>query len=154
MQVILLKSAPQSLLNYTFAAQMIRNMSNRTFTMIKPDGSLSHNHMINNFSSDNVILSHNDIVVTGVADIDSDDELEYKEVPLIVHLMGKKVLGLTIDVSKTEGHFASPNEMFGTLISGVGVNSSNSTTTTLKSLEDPSVLNGPPNKTSITMMNH
>jgi hypothetical protein len=124
------------------------------FTMIKPDGSLSHNHIINNFSSDNVVLSHNDIVVTGVADIVSDDELEYKEVPLIVHLMGKKVLGLTIDVSKTEGHFASPNEMFGTLISGVGVNSSNSTTTTVMNHEEPSMLNESPNKTSMTMMNH
>ncbi len=123
------------------------------FTMIKPDGSLSHNHTINNFSSDNVILSHNDIVVTGVADINYDNELEYKQVPLIVHLMGKKVLGLTIDVSKTEGHFASPNEMFGTLISGVGVSSSNSTTTTVMNHEEPSIPNESLNKTSMTMMN-
>ena len=101
------------------------------FTMIRPDGSLSHNHKINNFSSNNVVLSDNDIVVTGMADIQSNNGLEYKQVPLIVHLMGKKVLGLTIDVSKTEGHFASPNEMFGTLISGVGINSSNSTSATM-----------------------
>ena len=38
--------------------------------------------------------------------------------------MGNKVLELTIDVSKTEGQFASPNEMFGTLISGIGLDTS------------------------------
>ncbi|HEX2408085.1 MAG TPA: hypothetical protein VHJ38_12855, partial [Nitrososphaeraceae archaeon] len=62
------------------------------------------------------------IVVIGISDIYSDDNKnEYKNVPLTIHLMGNKVLGLTIDVSKTEGHFSSPNEMFGTLISGVGL---------------------------------
>jgi hypothetical protein len=101
------------------------------FTMIKPDGSLSHSHTINNFSSSNAIVSDNDLVVTGMADIHSDNGLEYKQVPLIVHLMGKKVLGLTIDVGKTGGHFAGQNEMFGTLISGVGINVSNATTTTM-----------------------
>ncbi len=100
------------------------------FTMIRPDGSLSHNHIINNFSSDNVIPTGNDIVITGTADIGSDYGLEYNQVPLIVHLMGKKVLGLTIDTSKTEGHFESSNEMFGTLISGVGINTATSTTNT------------------------
>ncbi|MDQ4073400.1 MAG: hypothetical protein M3162_03745 [Thermoproteota archaeon] len=100
------------------------------FTMIRPDGSLSHNHIINNFSSDNVILTGNDIVITGTADIGSDYGLEYNQVPLIVHLMGKRVLGLTIDTSKTEGHFESSNEMFGTLISGVGINTATSTTNT------------------------
>ncbi|MGE5635148.1 MAG: hypothetical protein ACM3VV_07930, partial [Deltaproteobacteria bacterium] len=93
------------------------------FTMIKPDGSLSHNHNITNFILDNVIVTDKDIVVMGIADIYSDDDNnnEYKSVPLTIHLMGKKVLGLTIDVSKTEGHFSSQNEMFGTLISGVGL---------------------------------
>ena len=38
--------------------------------------------------------------------------------------MGNKVLGLTIDVGKTKGHFSSSNEMFGTLISGIGLNKS------------------------------
>jgi len=127
------------------------------FTMIRPDGSLSHNHIINNFSSDNVVLSDNDVVVTGMADILSDNGLEYKQVPLIVHLMGKKVLGLTIDVGKTEGHFASPNEMFGTLISGVGINSSNldsTTTTTMMNHEEPAMSNDSLNNTSMTMMKH
>jgi hypothetical protein len=99
------------------------------FTMIKPDGSLSHNHIIKNFSSNDVFLPGNDILVTGTADILSDNGLEYNQVPLVVHLMGKKVLGLTMDVSKTEAHFSGSNEMFGTLISGVGIDGSNSSKT-------------------------
>ncbi len=98
------------------------------FTMIKPDGSLSHNHLINNFTSNNVIFAGNDIIVTGIADIHSNVGLEFKQVPITVHLMGKKVLGLMINVNKTNGHFASSNEMFGTLISGVGLNNNNNST--------------------------
>ncbi len=98
---------------------------NANFTMIKPDGSLSHNHLINNFSSNNVIFAGNDILVTGMADIHSNIGMEFKQVPITVHLMGKKGLGLTIDVKKTNGHFASPNEMFGTLITGIGLDNSN-----------------------------
>ncbi|HYO05435.1 MAG TPA: hypothetical protein VER14_00445 [Phototrophicaceae bacterium] len=141
-------------------SNQISNNTNSTanflanFTMIRPDGSLSHNHIIHNFSSNNVVLSDNDIVVTGMADIQSNNGLEYEQVPLIVHLMGKKVLGLTIDVSKTEGHFASPNEMFGTLISGVGINGSNSTLTTMMDYEKPDMSNDSLNKTSMTMMKH
>ena len=93
------------------------------FTMIKPDGSLSHEHIIKNFTSDNVILAENDIIVTGITDIytNNNSTLEYKQIPITVHLMGKKVLGLMIDVKKTERHFASSNELFGTLISGTGL---------------------------------
>jgi hypothetical protein len=97
---------------------------NANFTMIKPDGSLSHSHQINNFNSTNVIFAGNDIIVTGIANIHSNAGLEFKQVPMTVHLMGKKVLGLTINVNKTNGHFASSNEMFGTLISGIGLNKS------------------------------
>ena len=106
--------------NYNGIATFIAN-----FTMIKPDGSLSHNHHIQNFISDKVILTDKDIVVTGIADIFSDDNNnEYKNVPLTIHLMGNKVLGLTMDVGKTKGHFSSSNEMFGTLISGIGLDTS------------------------------
>ena len=93
------------------------------FTMVKPDGSLSHNHNIENFVSKNVIITDKDIVVMGIADIysDNNNNNEYKSVPLTIHLMGNKVLGLTIDVGKTKGHFSSSNEMFGTLISGIGL---------------------------------
>jgi len=104
------------------------NMSatfNANFTMIRPDGSLSHNHMINNFTSNNVILAGNDIVVTGLSSIHSDNGTQYAHVPITIHLMGKKVLGLMIDVNKTEGHFSGSNEMFGTLISGIGLDGSN-----------------------------
>ena len=98
------------------------------FTMIKPDGTLSHNHNINNFVSKNVIITDKDIVVMGIADIYFDDNNDkYKSVPLTIHLMGNKVLGLTIDVGKTKGHFSSSNEMFGTLISGIGLNNTSAT---------------------------
>jgi hypothetical protein len=95
------------------------------FTMIRPDGSLSHNHVINNFTSTNVIFAGNDIVITGISDINSNNGTEYEQVPMTIHLMGKRVLGLMIDVNKTGGHFAGSNEMFGTLISGIGLESSN-----------------------------
>jgi hypothetical protein len=96
------------------------------FTMIRPDGSLNHNHIVTNLTSDNVIFAGNDIVVTGVSDIYTDNGTEYEQVPITIHLMGKQVLGLMIDVNKTRGHFSSSNEMYGTLISGIGLdNSSN-----------------------------
>lgn len=98
---------------------------NANFTMIKPDGSLSHNHMIDNFVSNNIIFAGNDIIITGISDILFDNGTEYSKVPITVHLMGKKVLGLMIDVNKTNGHFSSSNEMFGTLISGIGLDKSN-----------------------------
>ena len=101
------------------------------FTMIKPDNTLSHNHIINKFKSDNVIFAGNDIVITGTSDIHSDNGIEYSQVPITVHLMGKKVLGLMIDVNKTGGHFSGDNEMFGTMISGIGLdNSSNNNNNT------------------------
>lgn len=101
------------------------------FTMIRPDGSLSHNHIISNLTSNNVIFAGNDIVVTGVSDIYTDNGTEYEQVPITIHLMGKQVLGLMIDVNKTDGHFSSSNEMYGTLISGIGLdNSSNNNNTT------------------------
>lgn len=108
------------------------NMSatfNANFTMIKPDGSLSHNHLIYNFTSNNVIFAGNDIVVTGISSIHSDNGTQYAQVPITIHLMGKKVLGLMIDVNKTGGHFSSSNEMFGTLISGIGLEGSNTNNT-------------------------
>jgi hypothetical protein len=110
----------------------VENASNMTadfnanFTMIKPDGSLSHSHVINNFESDDVIFAGKDIIVIGIADIHSDNGTEYSKVPITIHLMGKKVLGLMIDVTKTESHFVSSNEMFGTLISGIGLDNSSS----------------------------
>lgn len=123
------------------------------FTMIKPDGSLSHNHNIGNFISDKVILTGKDIVVMGIADIYSDDNnSEYKSVPLTIHIMGNKVLGLTIDVSKTEGHFSSPNEMFGTLISGVGLDTSSTDNSVQTMKHHDTATNDTVEKESMTMM--
>ncbi len=97
---------------------------NANFTMIKPDGSFSHNHAINNFSSNNVIFTGKEVILAGVADIHSNIGMEFKHVPITVILVGK-IMRLLIDVSKTNYHFASPNEMFGTLIKGIGLDSSN-----------------------------
>jgi hypothetical protein len=107
-----------SIMNNNYTGDFASN-----FTMVRPNGSLSHGHIIKNFTSDNVILTENDIVVTGITDIYSNNNstLEYNQVPITVHLMGKKVLGLMIDAKKTGRHFASSNELFGTLISGTGL---------------------------------
>ena len=128
------------------------------FTMVKPDGSLSHNHNIENFVSKNVIIADKDIVVMGIANIYSDDNNnEYKSVPLTIHLMGNKVLGLTIDVGKTKGHFSSSNEMFGTLISGIGLDTSaadNSSINKTMMHHDTAATNDTQEKESITMRQH
>ena len=142
--------------------QLINNNSSKAnfianFTMIKPDGSLSHNHNIQNYISDKVILTDKDIVVMGIADIYSDDKHnEYKSVPLTIHLMGNKVLGLTIDVGKTKGHFSSSNEMFGTLISGIGLDTSADDNSINKTMmhHDSAATNDTEEKESMTMMQH
>ena len=90
------------------------------------------------------------------ADIYSDDNntKEYKDVPLTIHIMGKKVLGLTMDVSKTEGHFASPNEMFGTLISRVGLDTFTTNEPTKLMMHHDNITNNTIEKESMTMMQH
>lgn len=67
--------------------------------------------------------------MTGISSIHSDNGTKYTQVPITIHLMGKKVLGLMIDVNKTKSHFSSSNEMFGTLISGIGLDSHNTNNT-------------------------
>jgi Tfp pilus assembly major pilin PilA len=92
------------------------------FTMVKPDGSLSHEHSIKNFASNNVIIAGGEVIIPGIGDIYTNSVLKYKHIPIMVHLMGKHhVLGVTIDTNKTGRHFASSNEMFGTLIRGTGI---------------------------------
>jgi hypothetical protein len=104
------------------------------FTMVKPDGSESHVHSINNFVSNNVIIGGGDMVITGIGNIFSDGALKFKQVPITVHLMGKQhVLGLIIDTVKTQNHFASTHEMFGTLINGIGLEKIEKTLTPTKS---------------------
>ena len=81
---------------------------------------------------------------------------EYKSVPLTIHLMGNKVLGLTIDVGKTKGHFSSSNEMFGTLISGIGLDTSADDNSINKTMmhHDSAATNDTEEKESMTMMQH
>ncbi len=125
------------------------------FTMIRPDGSLNHNHIVSNLTSDNVIFAGNDIVVTGVSDIFTDNGTEYEQVPITIHLMGKQVLGLMIDVNKTDAHFSSSNEMYGTLISGIGLeNSSNNNYNTTVNGRSTGELNNSSMPNSMAQMMH
>ncbi|MFL6424413.1 MAG: hypothetical protein ACJ71R_12580 [Nitrososphaeraceae archaeon] len=94
------------------------------FTMVKPDGSQTHEHSVSNFTSNNVIIAGGDMIITGIGNVYGNAELKYRQVPIAVHLMGKEhVLGLIIDTVKTDRHFVSNHEMFGTLIkcSGLGI---------------------------------
>jgi hypothetical protein len=82
--------------------------------MIRPDGSLLHEHFIKDFKSTKILIEKK-IIINGIADIYS---LDYKEIPIIVNLKNNTVLGLTIDMDKTQKHFASfnANEMLGVLL--------------------------------------
>jgi hypothetical protein len=92
------------------------------FTMVKPDGSQTHEHSVGDFRSNNVIIAGGDMIITGIGNIYENAQLKYREVPITVHLMGKEhVLGLIIDPVTTERHFVSNHEMFGTLIKGTGL---------------------------------
>jgi hypothetical protein len=92
------------------------------FTMVKPDGSQTHEHSVSDFTSNNVIIAGGDMIITGIGNVYENAELKYRQVPITVHLMGKKhVLGLIIDTVKTDRHFVSNHEMFGTLIKGTGL---------------------------------
>jgi hypothetical protein len=92
------------------------------FTMVKPDGSQTHEHSVRDFRSNNVIIAGGDMIITGIGNMYENAELKYSQVPITVHLMGKEhVLGLIIDTVKTDRHFVSNHEMFGTLIKGTGL---------------------------------
>ena len=90
--------------------------------MVKPDGSQTHDHSVSDFRSNNLIIAGGDMIITGIGNIYENAELKHREVPITVHLMGKEhVLGLIIDRVKTDRHFVSNHEMFGTLIKGSGL---------------------------------
>jgi hypothetical protein len=62
------------------------------------------------------------MIITGIGNIYENAALKYRQVPITIHLMGKEhVLGLIIDTVKTDRHFVSNHEMFGTLIKGIGL---------------------------------
>ena len=112
-------SSPSSTPNSTTGARAIFSGN---FTMVKPDGSQTHEHSVRDFRSNNVIIAGGDMVITGVGNIYENAALKYRQVPITVHLMGKDhVLGLIIDTVKTNRHFVSNHEMFGTLIKGTGL---------------------------------
>ncbi|MFL6411293.1 MAG: hypothetical protein ACJ71K_08635, partial [Nitrososphaeraceae archaeon] len=69
-----------------------------------------------------VIIAGGDMIITGIGNIYENTVLKYRQVPITVHLMGKEhVLGLILDAVKTDRHFVSNHEMFGTLIKGTGL---------------------------------
>jgi hypothetical protein len=112
-------SSPSSTPNSTTGARAIFSGN---FTMVKPDGSQTHEHSVRDFRSNNVIIAGGDMVITGLGNIYENTVLKYRQVPITVHLMGKDhVLGLIIDTVKTNRHFVSNHEMFGTLIKGTGL---------------------------------
>jgi hypothetical protein len=112
-------SSPSSTQNSTTGAKAIFSGN---FTMVKPDGSETHEHSVSDFRSNNVIIAGGDMVITGVGNIYENAVLKYRQVPITAHLMGKDhVLGLIIDTVKTNRHFASNHEMYGTLIKGTGL---------------------------------
>ncbi|MFL6404608.1 MAG: hypothetical protein ACJ71M_14165, partial [Nitrososphaeraceae archaeon] len=89
---------------------------------VKPDGTETHEHSVSEFTSNNVIIAGGDMIITGIGNIYENAALKYRQVPITVHLMGKEhVLGLIIDAVKTDRHFVSSHEMFGTLIKGTGL---------------------------------
>ena len=92
------------------------------FTMVKPDGTSLHKHFIKNFKSINVQVEEEKITIKGIANIYSGKSPEYCNVPIIVDLRNKTVVGLIIDKDKTQQHFASTstNEIFGILIDSRG----------------------------------
>lgn len=95
------------------------------FTIVKPYENSSYNLFINSLSTDNVIHYNNDIVVMGISNIHSDEEIEYNQVPVTVYLLNKKVLHLTTDVNKSSDGNSNDNDIHGTFIMGVGINNSN-----------------------------
>jgi hypothetical protein len=112
-------SSPSSSSNNSTGAKAIFSGN---FTMVKPDGSQTHEHSVNDFRSNNLIIAGGDMIITGIGNIYENGELEYGQVPITVHLMGKEhVLGLIVDTVKTDRHFVSNHEMFGTLIKGTGL---------------------------------
>ncbi len=98
-----------------------RAIFNASFTMMKPDKSFSHTHLINNFVSNNIIFKDKSIFIKGIADIHSTIGMEFKQVPISLHIINKKILKISIDVGKTNWHFSEPNEIQGTIIKGIGL---------------------------------
>lgn len=75
-----------------------------------------------------------------------------KGIPLSIHLIRNKVLGLTIYIVKAKGHFFSSNEMFGTFISRTGLDTLAADNYINKTkMHRNNILNGTEEKESMTM---
>jgi hypothetical protein len=88
------------------------------FKMVRPDGSSLHEHFVKDFKSTNVVVEKGRVKVNGIADIYSGNSLDYKGIPITIDLQNNTMLGLTIDMEKTQKHFASSdaNKILGVLI--------------------------------------
>jgi hypothetical protein len=61
-------------------------------------------------------IAGGDMIITGTGNIYENAALEYRQVPIMIHLMEKvHVLGLIIYTVKTNRHFVNNHEIFGTL---------------------------------------
>jgi hypothetical protein len=88
------------------------------FKMVRPDGSSLLEHFVKDFKSTNVVVEKGRVKVNGIADIYSGNSLDYKGIPITIDLQNNTMLGLTIDMEKTQKHFASSdaNKILGVLI--------------------------------------
>jgi hypothetical protein len=94
-----------------------RIANNQIINNDKTGWKFTHEHFIKDFKSTKILIEKK-IIINGIADIYSGKSLDYKEIPIIVNLKNNTVLGLTIDMDKTQKHFASfnANEMLGVLL--------------------------------------
>ena len=97
-------------------------------TMVMLDGKGFHTHSIDKLSNVSGIapqsstptpaisLTGNYTAFKGIADINTNGKLKWKDVPVIVHIINGNVLNLTMDDRKTEDHFKGL-PVFGTVTS-------------------------------------
>jgi hypothetical protein len=97
-------------------------------TMVMLDGKGFHTHSIDKLSNvsgitmpsstptPTISLTGNNTAFKGIADINTNGKLKWKDVPVIVHIINGNVLNLTVDDKKTEDHFKGL-PVFGTVTS-------------------------------------
>jgi YbbR domain-containing protein len=82
-------------------------------TMSKIDGTGTHHHAIESLRnvtgagrSEQIALTNGNYTdFKGIADITTNGEIKWKDVPLTVHLANGNIISFNIDPSKTEDHF-------------------------------------------------
>lgn len=98
-----------------------------TIVMTKIDGSGKHTHTIDslrnatgavspNMNGLIVLRNQNSTDIKGIADITTNGEVKWKDVPVIVHLLKGNVANFNIDPEKTDHHFKGL-PVFGTVLS-------------------------------------